>query len=57
VRSLARVPTLVAPDEVLATGGSLDRYDLTDEERAEAHAKAPEFWRKSLGGQSDQNDK
>jgi hypothetical protein len=30
--------------EVLAKGGSLDWYDLTDAERAEAVAKAKTFW-------------
>lgn len=31
--------------EVRARGGSLDRYDLSDEERAEAEEQARGFWR------------
>ena len=30
--------------EVLAKGGSLDWYDLTDAERAEAQTRAKTFW-------------
>ena len=34
--------------EVLAKGGTLDWYDLTDAERAEAKSKAKTFWPERL---------
>jgi hypothetical protein len=45
-RAAARLHGLVVSlaGEVVARGGRLDRYDLTDEEQAEARRQARTFW-------------